>query len=121
LQAVESMKGNQYCNQRDHDKWRVEYRLPDFRRACRVLRRRIVRRHKRPDLWRFVPIAQAAWRRDHNREDGAAHIGRLDKMLSSRIRNRAQDMTMHDFEAKHWFIAALIILLAVGAFAYSWS
>ena len=30
-------------------------------------------------------------------------------------------MTMHDFEAKHWFIAALIILLAVGAFAYSWS
>jgi hypothetical protein len=30
-------------------------------------------------------------------------------------------MTMHDFEAKHWIIAAMIILLAVGAFAYSWS
>jgi hypothetical protein len=30
-------------------------------------------------------------------------------------------MTMHDFEAKHWVIAAVIILLAVGAFAYSWS
>jgi hypothetical protein len=35
--------------------------------------------------------------------------------------NQAHNMTMHDFEAKHWFIAALIILLAVGAFAYSWS
>jgi hypothetical protein len=30
-------------------------------------------------------------------------------------------MTMHDFEAKHWVIAAVIVLLAVGAFAYSWS
>jgi hypothetical protein len=30
-------------------------------------------------------------------------------------------MTMHDFEAKHWVIAAVIILLAEGAFAYSWS
>jgi len=25
-------------------------------------------------------------------------------------------MTMHDFEQKHWIIAAAIILLAVGAF-----
>jgi len=30
-------------------------------------------------------------------------------------------MTMHDFEAKHWVIAAAIIIIAVGAFAYSWS
>jgi hypothetical protein len=30
-------------------------------------------------------------------------------------------MTMHDFEAKHWIIAALIVLIAVGAFVYSWS
>jgi hypothetical protein len=30
-------------------------------------------------------------------------------------------MTMHDFEARHWTIAAVIIALAVGAFAYSWS
>lgn len=30
-------------------------------------------------------------------------------------------MTMHDFEAKHWIIAAVIIVVAVGAFAYSWS
>lgn len=33
----------------------------------------------------------------------------------------AQTMTMHDFEAKHWIIATAIVLLAVGAFAYSWS
>jgi cbb3-type cytochrome oxidase subunit 3 len=30
-------------------------------------------------------------------------------------------MTMHDFEAKHWIIAMIIVLIAVGAFAYSWS
>jgi hypothetical protein len=35
--------------------------------------------------------------------------------------SRDQPMTMHDFEAKHWVIAVVIILLAVGAFAYSWS
>jgi hypothetical protein len=34
---------------------------------------------------------------------------------------RRRSMTMHDFEKKHWIIAALIIVLAVGAFAYSWS
>jgi hypothetical protein len=42
------------------------------------------------------------------------------KAAGMRTRNR-QPMTMHDFEAKHWVIAAAIILLAVGAFAYSWS
>jgi hypothetical protein len=30
-------------------------------------------------------------------------------------------MTLHDWEAKHWIIAALIVIVAVGAFAYSWS
>jgi hypothetical protein len=30
-------------------------------------------------------------------------------------------MTMHDFEAKHWIFAAVIVLLAVGAFVYSWA
>ena len=35
--------------------------------------------------------------------------------------NGRPTMTMHDFEAKHWVIAAVIVLLAVGAFAYSWS
>jgi hypothetical protein len=30
-------------------------------------------------------------------------------------------MTMHDFEAEHWIIAAATVLLAVGAFACSWS
>jgi hypothetical protein len=29
--------------------------------------------------------------------------------------------TMHGWTAKHYFLAAVIILLAVGAFAYSWS
>ena len=30
-------------------------------------------------------------------------------------------MTMHDFTAKHYIIAAIIILLAVGAFSLSWA
>jgi hypothetical protein len=30
-------------------------------------------------------------------------------------------MTMHDFEMKHWIIAAVIIIVAMGAFVYSWS
>jgi hypothetical protein len=27
-------------------------------------------------------------------------------------------MTMHDFEAKHWIIAAAVVLIAVGAFCF---
>ena len=30
-------------------------------------------------------------------------------------------LTMHDWEAKHYILAVLIILLAVGMFVYSWS
>jgi hypothetical protein len=30
-------------------------------------------------------------------------------------------MTMHDFTARHWIVASIIILLAVGAFSLSWS
>jgi len=30
-------------------------------------------------------------------------------------------MTMHDFTARHWIAAAIIILVAVGAFSLSWS
>jgi hypothetical protein len=30
-------------------------------------------------------------------------------------------MTMHDFTARHWVVAAIIILVAVGAFSLSWS
>jgi hypothetical protein len=30
-------------------------------------------------------------------------------------------MILHDWEARHWIIAALIVIVAVGAFAYSWS
>jgi hypothetical protein len=48
-------------------------------------------------------------------------IRRSEKCYNTAPRNEAHHMTMHDFEAKHWFIAALIVLLSVGAFAYSWS
>jgi hypothetical protein len=30
-------------------------------------------------------------------------------------------MTMHRWTAKHYVISAVIILVAVGAFVYSWS
>lgn len=30
-------------------------------------------------------------------------------------------MTMHDFTAKHWIAAAVILVVAVGAFLLSWS
>jgi len=30
-------------------------------------------------------------------------------------------MTMHDWTARHWIVASIIILLAVGAFSLSWS
>ena len=30
-------------------------------------------------------------------------------------------LTMHDWEAKHYILAAVIILVVMGMFAYSWS
>lgn len=30
-------------------------------------------------------------------------------------------MTMHDFTARHWIAALAILLLAVGAFLFSWT
>ena len=30
-------------------------------------------------------------------------------------------MIMHQWTAKHWIVASIIILVAVGAFALSWS
>jgi hypothetical protein len=30
-------------------------------------------------------------------------------------------LTMHDWEAKHYVVAAVIILVVMGMFAYSWS
>jgi hypothetical protein len=30
-------------------------------------------------------------------------------------------LTMHDWEAKHYLLAAAIILVVMGLFAYSWS
>jgi hypothetical protein len=34
---------------------------------------------------------------------------------------RKRFLTLHDWEAKHYVVAAVIILLAMGMFAYSWS
>jgi hypothetical protein len=36
-------------------------------------------------------------------------------------KSRKRFLTMHEWEAKHYVIAAVIILLAMGMFAYSWS
>ena len=43
--------------------------------------------------------------------------------MSSRrpSKGRLPGLTLHDWEAKHYVIAAVIILIAVGMFAYSWS
>ena len=30
-------------------------------------------------------------------------------------------LTMHDWEAKHYILAAVIILVVMGLFAYSWA
>lgn len=30
-------------------------------------------------------------------------------------------LTMHDWEAKHYMLAAAIVLVVMGLFAYSWS
>ena len=38
-----------------------------------------------------------------------------------RSRTRLPVRTMHNWTAKHYVISAVIILLAVGMFAYSWS
>ena len=35
------------------------------------------------------------------------------------IKTRKSFLTMHDWEARHYVLAAVIILLAVGMFAYS--
>jgi hypothetical protein len=43
--------------------------------------------------------------------------------MSSRRPNQTRKplLTMHDWEAKHYVIAAIIILVVMGMFAYSWS
>jgi hypothetical protein len=43
-------------------------------------------------------------------------------MASERpVKSRKPLLTMHDWEAKHYVLAAAIILLVMGLFAYSWS
>ena len=47
----------------------------------------------------------------------------LGEIMSSRrpIKARKPVLTLHGWEAKHYVLATIIILLAVGMFAYSWS
>jgi hypothetical protein len=43
--------------------------------------------------------------------------------MSSRrpLKSRVSALTMHGWTAKHYFISAIIILVVMGMFAYSWS
>jgi hypothetical protein len=36
-------------------------------------------------------------------------------------RQRIRALTLHEWEAKHYVLAAVIILVVMGLFAYSWS
>ncbi len=40
---------------------------------------------------------------------------------SRRPSKRRLALTMHEWEAKHYLLAAVIILVVMGLFAYSWS
>jgi hypothetical protein len=42
-------------------------------------------------------------------------------MASRRPSKRLPALTMHEWEAKHYVLAAVIILVVMGLFAYSWS
>ncbi len=47
----------------------------------------------------------------------------LGEIMSSRrpLHQRVRALTMHDWEAKHYVLAAVIIVVVMGMFAYSWS
>lgn len=36
-------------------------------------------------------------------------------------KKRISALTMHDWEAKHYVLAAVIIVVVMGLFAYSWA
>ncbi|HSV00264.1 MAG TPA: hypothetical protein VLI91_09175 [Roseiarcus sp.] len=36
-------------------------------------------------------------------------------------RQRIRALTLHDWEARHYVLAVVIILVVMGLFAYSWS
>jgi hypothetical protein len=43
-------------------------------------------------------------------------------MASERpVKTNKPILTLHDWEAKHYVLAAVIILVVMGLFAYSWS
>jgi hypothetical protein len=37
------------------------------------------------------------------------------------LKSRVPALTLHDWEAKHYVVAAIIILVVMAMFAYSWS
>jgi hypothetical protein len=66
----------------------------------------------------FGRVAQQMQTRRFQR--AASVVG--ETMASRRLfRSDSSIATMHGWTAKHYVISAIIILLAVGMFAYSWS
>jgi hypothetical protein len=45
----------------------------------------------------------------------------LGEAMSSHLPPKKRILTMHDWEAKHYVLAAVIILVVMGLFAYSWA
>jgi hypothetical protein len=73
-------------------------------------------RAKRPAV-KFACAPQAGGRRLR-----AARIVLGVNMASQRPPKTTKPLlTMHDWEAKHYLLAAVIILVVMGMFAYSWS
>jgi len=42
-------------------------------------------------------------------------------MASRRDKPPARYLTLHDWEARHYVLAAVIVIVVMGLFAYSWS
>ena len=45
----------------------------------------------------------------------------LGEVMAERRPLHQRILTLHEWEAKHYVIAAVIILVVMGMFAYSWS
>ena len=48
-------------------------------------------------------------------------LGEVHGRRAPRQETHAPALTMHDWEAKHYVLAAVIILVVMGLFAYSWA
>jgi hypothetical protein len=55
------------------------------------------------------------------REDLPVAVLVLGEAMSSKRPLHQRVLTLHDWEAKHYVIAVVIILVVMGLFAYSWS